>query len=126
MPVYLDDKDALRETVTKHLKGVNCSVSEFMAYVYMDGQGIYLVDDHNNYDQMIDKIKTEHPTQSGITIVEMITEVMEEEERAYLNDWVIHSKGMERLRDHILESNRGDFVDDLAESMQKGYLSTSC
>ena len=126
MPVYLDDKDALRETVTKHLKGVNCSVSEFMAYVYMDGQGIYLVDDHNNYDQMIDKIKTEHPTQSGITIVEMITEVMEEEERAYLNDWVIHAKGLERLRDHILESNRGDFVDDLAESMQKGYLSTSC
>ena len=126
MPVYLDDKDALRETVTKHLKGVNCSVSEFMAYVYMDGQGLYLVDDHNNYDQMIDKIKIEHPTQGGVAIVEMITEVMEEEERAYLNDWVINAKGLERLRDHILESNRGDFVDDLAESMQKGYLSTSC
>ena len=122
MPVYLDDKDALRETVTKHLKGVNCSVSEFMAYIYMDGQGLYLVDDYNNYDQMIDKIKTEHPTQSGITIVEMITEVMEEEERAYLNDWVIHSTGMERLREII----RSDFVEDLAESMQKGYLSTSC
>ena len=122
MPVYLDDKDALRETVTKHLQGVNCSVSEFMAYIYMDGQGLYLVDDYNNYDQMIDKIKTEHPTQSGITIVEMITEVMEEEERAYLNDWVIHSTGMERLREII----RSDFVEDLAESMQKGYLSTSC
>ena len=122
MPVYLDDKDALRETVTKHLKGVNCSVSEFMAYVYMDGQGLYLVDDHNNYDQMIEKIKTEHPTQSGITIVEIITEVMEEEERAYLNDWVIHSKGMERLRDII----RGVSIEGLEEDCQTGDLSLMC
>ena len=76
----------------------------------------------SNYDQMIDKIKTEHPTQSGITIVEMITEVMEEEERAYLNDWVIHSKGMERLRDII----RGVSIEGLEEDCQTGDLSLMC
>ena len=122
MPVYLDDKDALTETIKKHLKGVNCSVSEFMAYIYMDGQGLYLVDDCNEYDQMIDDIRAEHPTQDAITVIEMITEIMEQEERAYLNDWVINSKGLERLRKII----RGEYLDDYEEDCQTGYLSSMC
>jgi hypothetical protein len=122
MPVYLDDKDALIETIKKHLKGVNCSVSEFMAYIYMDGQGLYLVDDCNEYDQMIDNIRAEHPTQDAITVIEMITEIMEQEERAYLNDWVINSKGLERLRKII----RGEYLDDYREDCQTGYLSSMC
>ena len=111
MPVYLDDKDARRETIKEHLKGVNCSVSEFMAYIYMDGQGLYLVDDCNEYDQMIDYIRAEHPTQDAITVIEMITEIMEQEERAYLNDWVINAKGLERLRKVI----RGEYFEDYEE-----------
>ena len=122
MPVYLDDKDALRETIKKHLKGVNCSVSEFMAYIYMDGQGLYLVDDCNEYDQMIDNIRAEHPTQDAITVIEMITEIMEQEERAYLNDWVINAKGLERLRKVI----RGEYFEDYEEDCQTGYLSSMC
>ena len=122
MPVYLDDKDALRETIKKHLKGVNCSVSEFMAYIYMDGQGLYLVDDCNEYAQMIDNIRAEHPTQDAITVIEMITEIMEQEERAYLNDWVINAKGLERLRKVI----RGEYFEDYEEDCQTGYLSSMC
>ena len=87
MPVYLDDKDALTETIKKHQKGVNCSVSEFMAYIYMDGQGLYLVDDCNEYDQMIDDIRAEHPTQDAITVIEMITEIMEQEEERFPEDY---------------------------------------
>ena len=47
---------------------------------------------------------------------------MEEEERAYLNDWVIHATGLERLRKVV----RGEFLEDLEESCQTGYLSSMC
>ena len=122
MPVYLDDKDALRETIEIHLKGVNCSVSEFMAYVYMDNNGLYIDEVSVEYGKVIDKIHAVHPTMELCDIVSEMSDIMEREERAYLNDWVIHATGLERLRKAV----RGDFVEDLAESMQKGYLSTSC
>ena len=122
MPVYLDDKDARRETIKEHLKGVNCSVSEFMAYVYMDNKGLYIDEVSVEYGKVIDKIHAVHPTMELCDIVSEMSDIMEREERAYLDDWVIHATGLERLRKAI----RGDFVEDLAESMQKGYLSTSC
>lgn len=123
MPVYLDDKDAIQETVKKYLQGVNCSVAEFMAYIYMDKQGLYLVDDcSNDYEELISKVKSEHPTHSDITIVEEITEVMEVEEREYIRGWMDQAVKLDKLRKAI----RGDFIEDLEESCQTDYLSTMC
>lgn len=122
MPVYLDDKDALTETIKKHLKGVNCSVSEFMAYVYMDNNGLYIDEVSVEYGKVIDDIHAAHPTTDLCDIVSEMSDIMEEEERAYLNDWVIHATGLERLRKVI----RGETLEDLEESCQTGYLSSMC
>tara|TARA_Y100000296_G_scaffold64976_1_gene76390 strand:+ start:2145 stop:2516 length:372 start_codon:yes stop_codon:yes gene_type:complete len=123
MPVYLDDKDAIQETVKKYLQGVNCSVAEFMAYIYMDKQGLYLIDDSSNeYDELIEKVKAEHPSQSDITIVDEITEVMEVQEREYIRGWMDQAIKMDNLRKSI----RGEFVENLEKECQTGDLSISC
>jgi hypothetical protein len=51
-----------------------------------------------------------------------MSDIMEREERAYLDDWVIHATGLERLRKVI----RGASLEDLEESCQTGYLSSMC
>jgi hypothetical protein len=122
MPVYLDDKDARTETIKKYLQGVNCSVSEFMAYIYMDDNGLYIDNSSVEYGELIDKIHAVHPTIELCDLVAEITDVMEAEEQEYFRGWMMNAKGLERLRQAI----RSDFSEDLEESCQTGYLSTMC
>ena len=122
MPVYLDDKDARRETIKEHLKGVNCSVSEFMAYIYMDNNGLYVDETSIEYGELIDKIHAVHPTVDVCDIVAEITGFMEKEERAYLNDWAVYAKELKNLRKTI----RGDFLENLEEDCQTGYMDSMC
>ncbi len=122
MPVYLDDKDARTETIKEHLQGVNCSVSEFMAYIYMDNNGLYIDDASVNYGELIDKIHAVHPTIELCDLVAEITDVMEVEEQEYFKGWMMHAKGLENLRKAI----RGDFLEELEEGCQTDYLSSNC
>ena len=89
----------------------------------MDKQGLYFIDDSSNeYDELIEKVKAEHPSQSDITIVDEITEVMEKQEREYIRGWMDQAMKMDNLRKSI----RGEYVEDLEKECQTGDLSISC
>ena len=87
MAVYLDDNEALQETVEKHLKAVNSSFSEFMSYIYSDNAGSYIDEQAVEYGQLITNICNDHPSVDIGDIVVQMAEVLDKQERDYYEAW---------------------------------------
>ena len=93
MPVYLDDNEALEETVKKHLKAVNSSFSEIMTYIYSDDVGSNLDEYAVEYGQLITNICTDHPSIDLGDIIVQMAKVLDDQEREYYEAWHKYEEG---------------------------------
>ena len=94
MPVYLCDKDAREEFIKEVITTTGYDASDFAAYVYMEGQGLYSDDNYALYKEVIDTVAEKFPSVELGHLVEEIARVMRNDEQQYIEAWMGNFKGL--------------------------------
>ena len=94
MPVYLCDKDAREEFIKEVITTTGYDASDFVAYVYMEGQGLYSEENYACYKKVIDSVAEKFPNIELGILVEEIAKAMREEEDQYIEAWMGQFSGV--------------------------------